>query len=78
MGNNKEFYRILEKLQSLKKAKKDTPEFKNLTQKAYELAFKTSCVKTYLSACEPEYCSFRYTNECKYFEMREQIIKTLN
>ena len=31
--------------------------------------FSECCHKKYLNQCEPEYCSFRIANTCKYFDM---------
>lgn len=51
---------------------------KSLTQEINNSIFKDSCHKEYLSNCEPEYCSFRITGTCKYFENLESLQKIVN
>lgn len=34
--------------------------------KLNSLLFSKFCEKSYLEKCEPFYCSYRYTNNCKY------------
>lgn len=35
--------------------------------------FEKYCEKGYLSECEPEYCSFRFTHTCRYIEAIQAI-----
>ncbi len=40
--------------------------------------FDVYCLKKYLNECEPSYCSFRITGQCKYLEELsafEELIK---
>jgi hypothetical protein len=34
---------------------------------AEKIIFKETCHKKYLDRCEPEFCTERITNSCKYF-----------
>ncbi len=35
-------------------------------EKADKIIFNETCLKPHLSRCEPEFCSFRILNKCKY------------
>jgi hypothetical protein len=60
---------VVEKLIELKKNNLTfQKEWDELYTKAENLIFKASCLKPYLSRCEPEYCTFRYTGECQFID----------
>lgn len=53
-------------------------EWKKLIDDAREAIFKANCLKSYLTECEPWYCSFRITGSCKYpdeISKLEKLIK---
>ena len=52
----------------LEKEKNSIAEIKILFNELEEILFKKNCLKSYLKECEPFYCGFRYTNECKYLD----------
>jgi hypothetical protein len=65
------------KIEKLKSLVEINSELLNSIQNQFnEIAqeiFKDSCLKDYLKQCEPEFCSFRLTNTCKYFDKLEPL-----
>ena len=45
-------------------------EWKNMLN---NYLFKKYCEKGYLQECEPEYCTYRYTNSCRYLDALHEI-----
>jgi len=48
---------------------------KQLIDELRLLLFTNLCAKGYLEECEPEYCSVRYTGNCKYIQAIHHIQK---
>lgn len=64
--------------QSLKDILSKTAEYEEvnaLKVKLNEYLFKHYCEKGYLSECEPEYCTFCYSNSCKYIKLLHEIVE---
>lgn len=49
-------------------------EIDTLKVQLNEYLFRHYCEKGYLSECEPEYCTFCYTNSCKYLKLLREIM----
>lgn len=48
-------------------------EYKSLIDKTIIAIFKEACLKPHLNSCEPEFCSFRITEVCKYPEYLHKL-----
>lgn len=48
-------------------------EFDSKIAEVNKILFSLFCQKSYLSECEPEYCSFRYTSQCSYIKALEIV-----
>lgn len=46
---------------------------KSLRRELDNYLFTHYCEKGYLSECEPEYCTYRYTNSCRYIKALHEI-----
>lgn len=69
---------ILNKLKQLEQFNKKNAsvilERKHMITEIDHLIFKDNCFKSYLNSCEPEFCGFRYTGECKYIDERSKLL----
>ena len=57
---------LVSMLENIKK--ESLEEFKNKVDEISGMLFSLFCQKHYLSECEPEYCSFRFTSQCPYIK----------
>lgn len=56
--------------------KADLIEIEQLLKELESTLFRNYCEKGYLDTCEPEFCSFRITNECRYVKLLSYIQNT--
>lgn len=54
------------------------PDTDELKRELDAYLFINYCEKGYLSECEPEYCSYRYTNSCRYIKALREILEKYN
>ena len=70
--------KILHKLKELEEFNKKNAniilEREKMIAEIDHLIFKDNCLKAHLNSCEPEYCGFRYTGECKYLDERSKLL----
>lgn len=66
---------IEQRLKSILSEVSEHEETHALKTQLNEYLFKHYCEKGYLTECEPEYCSYRYTNSCKYVELLHEIME---
>ena len=60
-------------LKEILKLSPQSKEIHSLLSKLNESLFNQLCFKSYLSECEPEYCSHRILNDCEYIKKRGEI-----
>ena len=58
--------------------KDDAKKFSEYLEKVQVELFNKYCLKDYKEDCEPAYCIFRITKECKFIEEWSKIKDELN
>ena len=71
VDNDNDIKRLIEKIAQM-------PTADGLKRELDQYLFNHYCEKGYLSECEPEYCSYRYTYSCRYIKALHEIMKKYN